>query len=236
MFDSCEEKGRIRRDDVKFSEVCLASWMNFVAYFSITAVWKRVMRNMSSEVLTLTYVVLRIRRERLKNNWLKVSHSMSASTRGRCSVAARYLGALAHETIYFLQESKPVLAVKGILAPKVAHQTPAVSKSTSPTTTTARNSQSADESYRSERLSSDVSCGQQPQIAAAVTTSNAPVKGNSTSTLATSKTTVGIVPSQSPTVGVVSPMMSHRVVKVPQTPNHITGSLSYFTSLIEEEN
>ncbi|CAG9537985.1 unnamed protein product [Cercopithifilaria johnstoni] len=120
-----------------------------------------------------------------------------------------------------LQESKPILAVKGISAPKVTHLTAPSSKYTSPTATIPQNSPASQESSPSKQLSSNPDSGQQSEVTATtVTTSNA--TGNATSTLTTTKTTKSIIPSQSPTVGVVSPMMSHRVIKLPQASNSIT--------------
>uniref|UniRef100_A0A0R3RPV9 PAM2 domain-containing protein n=1 Tax=Elaeophora elaphi TaxID=1147741 RepID=A0A0R3RPV9_9BILA len=120
-----------------------------------------------------------------------------------------------------LQESKPILAVKGIAAPKVAHLTPPSSKYTSPTATIPRNSPASDQSSPSKRLSSGSDSGQQSEVTTTVTATNACVIGNTSSTLSKAKTAKGIVPSQSPTVGVVSPMMSHRVIKLPKASNSI---------------
>ncbi|VBB33418.1 unnamed protein product, partial [Acanthocheilonema viteae] len=123
-------------------------------------------------------------------------------------------------------ESKPILAVKGISAPKVTHLTSPSNKCTSPTATIPQNSPTSDESSSSQRLSSGPDSGQQSEVTATVPTSNASVVKNATSTLTTTtttttKTTKSIVPSQSPTIGVVSPMMSHRVIKLPQASNNI---------------
>ncbi|VDO75361.1 unnamed protein product [Onchocerca flexuosa] len=133
-------------------------------------------------------------------------------------------------------ESKPILAVKGISAPKVPHLTSPSKKYPSPATTIPKNSPITDESSQpSECLSTKPESGEQSEIVSGqpseivsgqqqqqqqsdfittVTATNVSV----TSTLTTTKTTKSsTLPSQSPTVGVVSPMMSHRVIKLPQT-------------------
>ncbi|VDM96153.1 unnamed protein product, partial [Onchocerca ochengi] len=134
-------------------------------------------------------------------------------------------------------ESKPILAVKGISAPKVPHLTSPSKKYPSPTTAIPKNSPITDESLQpSECLStnpesgnqSEIISGQQSEIVTGkqqqsdvittVKTSNISVTSAHTTT---ETTKISTIPSQSPTVGVVSPMMSHRVIKLPQTSNNI---------------
>uniref|UniRef100_A0A915PRV6 Uncharacterized protein n=1 Tax=Setaria digitata TaxID=48799 RepID=A0A915PRV6_9BILA len=121
-------------------------------------------------------------------------------------------------------ESKPILAVKGIAAPKVAaHLTPPSSKYTSPASTSPKNSPTTEGASPSKWPSSaSDSEEQQPEVSATVATLITAPVGNTLSTLTTTKTSKGVIPSQSPTVGVVSPMMSHRVIKSPQASNNIT--------------
>ncbi|MCP9263961.1 hypothetical protein DINM_007316 [Dirofilaria immitis] len=132
-------------------------------------------------------------------------------------------------------ESKPILAVKGISAPKVPHLTSPSNKLISPTTATIPTNSpiiTNESSPSSERLStclesekkSEIISGQQSDIVTTtMISSNTSISVNNTTTsaLTTTKTTKGTIPSQSPTVGVVSPMMSHRVIKLPQTSNNI---------------
>ncbi|VDK81613.1 unnamed protein product, partial [Litomosoides sigmodontis] len=123
-------------------------------------------------------------------------------------------------------EAKPTLAVKGISAPKITRLAPPSNKYTSPTVTIPRNSPTSGESSPSKGLLSGPDSGSKSEVTATVITSNASVAGNATSTLIASKTAKSSVPSQSPTVGIVSPMMSHRTIKLPQTSSSIADGSS----------
>ncbi|VDN06848.1 unnamed protein product [Thelazia callipaeda] len=118
---------------------------------------------------------------------------------------------LQSQNSHFFKESKPVLAVKGISAPKVIRLTPPSSKYTSPKTTNPKNSPVTESStspskwldFKSHSTPIATSIATDPTIA----------------TLTQCKTVNATVSSQSPTIGVVSPMMSHRVMKLPQNMN-----------------
>ncbi|VDN36153.1 unnamed protein product [Gongylonema pulchrum] len=137
-------------------------------------------------------------------------------------------------------ESKPVLAVKGIAAPTVTRLTPPASKYASPRSTNPTNSPVTEEEappkfpaqskeqqrYEPSAFSLSSSSSSSSRSSSEATSSTNGQLVQSTATVITAPTKPsGSHPAQSPTVGVVSPMMNHRVIKVPQLPNSVaTGN------------